>query len=243
MPERSSFVRRAITIALVAVLLAGCAPMAAAPPPPSAPGPAAGIRRVAVVPSGSSRFAVDHGAREPGREFDQVMKWLPYKEIVVPIAQAVFQGLSWLLDADRASSTVPRDVSPAGVVAGAFARALAATGPFEEVAALEREPVGDVRRHADAILRLSVPSWGLVRVREGKPATVGAFADVRATLMLRETGAILWEHAEDVTHPERLPLDALTADRDLARERLVEVLERAGRRLATELVYAQGRAR
>jgi hypothetical protein len=52
---------------------------------------------------------------------------------------------------------------------------------------------------------------------------------------------ILWEHEEDVTHPDRLALTALKQDRSLSREELVEVLERAGRRLATELLYARGR--
>jgi hypothetical protein len=234
--------KNTVASALAAIALAGCASAVVAPPEPR-PAPVAGIRRVVVVAAGPSRFAVDPGSREMSREVDRIVKWLPYQEIVGPIAQAVFYGLAWLVDSDRASSTVPRDVVPGAVVADAFARALAEGGPFDQIARLEREPAGEARRDADAIVRIAVPSWGLVRVRDGKPADVAAFADVRAALMVRETGAIAWEHVEDVTHPERVPLDAMTGDRALARERLVETLERAGRRLASELVYAQGRGR
>jgi hypothetical protein len=230
---------RTLAIALLTLALAGCA---SAPPTPPRHSPAArldGVRRVVVVASGESRFAVVHGSKEPGRAFDDVMKWLPYKEILVPIAQAVYWGITWLVDAERASSTAPRDVAPAAVVADAFARTLLASAPFDQIVPMDREPVGDVRKGADAIVRLAVPSWGLVRVQEGNPHLVGGFADVRAEMVLRETGVMVWRHEEDVTHPERLALEAFTADRALTRERLMEVLERAGRRLANELVYAQ----
>jgi hypothetical protein len=54
-----------------------------------------------------------------------------------------------------------------------------------------------------------------------------------------ETGAVLWEHQEDVTHPDRLPLRAFSRDREFARQAMTEVLERAGRRLASEYLYTQ----
>jgi hypothetical protein len=226
-------------LALVITTTAGCA--ASAPvPAPRPPGAALdGVRRVVVVASGESRFAAVDRSQEPGPAFDQIMKWLPYKEILVPIAQAVYWGVTWLMDGDRASGAAPRDVAPAVVVAEAFAHTLHVSGPFDQIAAMDREPVGDARRNADAIVRLAVPSWGLVRVREGSPELVAGFADVRAQLVLRETGVILWEHEEDVTHPERLSLEAVTGNRALMREGLIDVLERAGRRLANELVYAR----
>jgi hypothetical protein len=198
-----------------------------------------GVRRVVVVGSGDSEFAVVLGSREPGRVFDEVMRWLPYKEILVPIAHAVYWGITWLMDADRASTTAPRDVAPAAVVAHAFARTLLMSGPFVQIVPMSSEPVGDARRDADAIVRLAVPSWGLVRVRAGNPDLVGGFADVRAEMVLRETGVMIWRHEEDVTHPDPISLASFTADRELTRERMIEVLERAGRRLASELVYAQ----
>lgn len=197
------------------------------------------VRRVVVVTTGESRFTVMQEVKEPGRTFDDVMKWLPYKDILTPIARAVYSGLSRLIDSDRAAGTVPRDVVPGTVVAEAFARALQVSGPFNQIVPLDREPVGDDRRLADAIVRLTVPSWGLMRVREGDAEVVAGFADVRAQMVVRETGVIVWEHEEDVTQPGRLSLDAYRRDRGLTRQELVDVLERAGRRLATELVYAQ----
>ena len=103
--------------------------------------------------------------------------------------------------------------------------------------------MGDERRHVDAIIRVTVPAWGLVRVREGKPDLLAGFADVRAQVVVRATGTVVWEHDEDVTHPERLPLQAFTRDADLARHELLEVLERAGQRVANEFLYARGSGR
>ena len=117
-----------------------------------------------------------------------------------------------------------RGLTPSSVVADALARRLQASGQFEEVGALDREPVGDDRRRADAIARVTVPAWGLVRVREGDPNLVSAFADTRAQLAVRGTGVIVWETALDVTNPERLPLDSFTRDREFARQELMDVL-------------------
>jgi hypothetical protein len=246
-PLRSAYfaamttVLRSVLALAIAVVLSGCASSPPAPAPRARPSSAAitDVRRVVVVTTGESRFTVMQDAKEPGRAFDDVMKWLPYKDILAPIARAVYSGISWLIDADRAAGTVPGDVVPGTVVAEAFARALQVSGPFNQIVPLDREPVGDERRLADAIVRLTVPSWGLMRVREGDPDMVAGFADVRAQMVLRETGVVVWEHEEDVTHPGRLSLDAFKRDRALTRQELVDVLERAGRRLANELVYAR----
>ena len=82
-----------------------------------------------------------------------------------------------------------------------------------------------------------------LRVREGEPDLLSAFADVRAQMVLRGTGVVVWEDNEDVTNPERLPLEAFTKDREFTRHELTEVLERAGQRLASELLYARGAGR
>jgi hypothetical protein len=234
---------RTVALGLALIVSAGCAssPRALAPPPPSAAAVDRldGVRRIVIVGSGQSRFTVGQGSKEPGPEIDQALKWLPYQELLVPIARAVYWGVSWLMESSRSSSAVPADVTPAIVVADAFAQALRGRGAFDVIATVEREPVGDSRRDADAIVRLTVPAWGLVDVREGDPRQVSAFADVRAQIVLRETGVVVWEHDEDVTHPERLSLQTLTGDRELRREQLVAVLERAGRRLASELLYAR----
>jgi hypothetical protein len=134
-------------------------------------------------------------------------------------------------------------VSPRTIVADAFARHLAESRQLGDVRMLERELVGDERRAVDVIVRVSVPTWGILRVREATPDLLAGFADVRAQIVVPTTGTVLWEYAEDVTHPDRLPLGAFTGESDVARSELVEVLERAGQRLATEFLYARGVAR
>jgi hypothetical protein len=225
-----------LMLVVVAAALAGCA---SAPPAPNGiAAPPDGLRRLVVVASRDSRFAVDQGSPEGRRPFDEVMKWIPSRGFLVPIAQALYSGITWLLEPDG-SSAAPRDVVPAAVVGDAFARSLLAVSPFYQIVVTDREPIGDTRRQADAIVRVAVPAWGLMRVREGGPPVAGAFADVRVEMVIRETGVVVWKYEEDVTHPDRIPLEAFSADRAMTRERLVEVLERAGRRLSTELIYAQ----
>jgi hypothetical protein len=151
----------------------------------------------------------------------------------------VYAGITRLLDAHRADTARP-GVIPAAVVADVFAPTLRASGAFAHIVTVDREPIGDARRTADAIVRLDVPSWGLVRVRDGSPPLAAGFADVRVEMTLRETGVVVWAHEEDVTHPERFSLPALIKDKALTSELLNDVLERAGRRVANELVYARG---
>jgi hypothetical protein len=236
----------AVVVALVVTIASGCASSAPSPAPRPRPSSAVltDVRRVVVVTTGESKFTVvQETTKEPASVLDDVLKWIPYKDIMIPIARTVYGIVASLIEADRAAGTVPRDVTPAMIVTEAFARALQVSGPFNQIVATEREPVGDERRLADAIVRLTVPSWGLMRVREGDADVVAAFADVRAQMALRETGVIVWEHEEDVTHPGRLSLAAFKADRGLTRHELVDVLERAGRRLASELLYARDGAR
>jgi hypothetical protein len=54
---------------------------------------------------------------------------------------------------------------------------------------------------------------------------------------------VVWADSEDVTHPERLPLKSFTSDREFTRQQLLDVLDRAGQRLASELLYARGAER
>jgi hypothetical protein len=238
-PAARSTVAR-LTLAVLIGTMWGCA--SSAPAPSARPSGRAldGVRRIVVVSSADSRFStVQTGATRAGA-VDEVMKWLPY----IPskwalIAGLVYKGVASFIDRP-VSSGAPPGVTPGSVVADEFVRTLRSSRPFAEVVPLDREPTGDARRDTDAILRVTVPSWGLVRVREGNPQLVAGFADVRAQMVLPESGVVVWEHEEDVTHPERLPLEVVTRDRALSHEQLVHVMERAGRRLANELVYARG---
>jgi hypothetical protein len=241
--------------ALAAVLLVstiGLSACASSTPPPPATGvPRDTLQRVVIVGSGDTKFTVTPENAEAARTFDgivsEVVKWMPFRYgmILAPLAKAVHSAISSSADAKRTTAAAAHvaGVSPRSVVADAFARRLEASGQFSEVRRVEREPAGDERRRADAIIRLTVPEWGLVRVREGKPDLLAAYADVHAQIVLPATGAVVWEHAEDVTHPERLPRAALTGDGDVARHELREVLERAGQQVASEFLYARGAGR
>jgi hypothetical protein len=237
----------AVLLALAVLPLWGCASSTPPPTPVAQPAqrPFDNVRRLAVVASGESRFAVLEHSAEPGRTFDEVLKWNAYGSLFRPLAVLVHQGINWLVGLDRAADTAPdaSGLSPRLVVTDAFARALAASGRFDTIRTLEREPIGEDRHGVDAIARLMVPEWGLVRVRAGEPDLMSAFADVRAEMTIPGTGVILWETSQDVTDPERLPLQSFVRDRRFTRQQLIDVLERAGQRLASELLYARSAGR
>ncbi|HET7341578.1 MAG TPA: hypothetical protein VFL90_08960 [Methylomirabilota bacterium] len=231
-------------VLVVLLVVSGCA--TSAPPPAARPAarPFETVRRVAVIVSGDARFTMEQHSAEPGRTFDEIMKWNSSLAIFRPIAELVHRGINWLLDLDRASDTAPgSDMAPRDVVADAFARALQGSIEFDEIRVVPREPVGEERRRLDAIIRVTLTGWGLVRVREGDPELYSGYCDVRAQMAARDTGVVLWEASEDVTDPERLPLASFTGDRDFTRDHVGGVLERAGQRLATELVYARSGGR
>jgi hypothetical protein len=219
-------------LALVALSLAGCA--SSPPSPRPAARPFDDVRRVMVVPSGGeSTFAVVEYSAEP------------YQAALRPAAQLVHRGINWALEADRAATATSRlqGLSPRSVVAESVARTLDATGWFEEVQIVEREPSAEERRRADAIVRVAVPTWGLVRVRDGDAGLLSGFADVRGQMAMPGTGVVLWEESQDVTSPEQIPVDTFLRDRDFARQEMIVVLERAGQRLANELLYSRSAGR
>jgi len=232
----------ALLVVLVVVATSGCA---SSPPVRSTARPFDDVRQLTIVVSGDSEFSVLENSAEPGRTFDQILPWTGYAGLLKPIADLVHQVINWFVESDRKSdaSAHVRDVSPASFVGRVFEQALRASGRFDEVRVLEGEPADDSQPRPDVVVRVTVPTWGLVRVREGDPDLMSVFADVRAEMVARQTGVALWQDNEDVTGPERLPLKAFTADRAFTRRQLLDVLERAGRRLASELVYAQGAGR
>ncbi len=162
-----------------------------------------------------------------------------------PLAKLVHQGINWAL-AYPQTATIARSVdgiSPRTVVAAAMARKLRASGWFEEIRTLEREQSAEDRLRDEAVVRVMVPAWGLVRVRGGDPDFVAGFADVRGHMTQSGTGVIAWEGNQDVTSPEQFPVEAFLKDSEFARRELVSVLERAGERLASELMYARSAGR
>ena len=242
-------IQQIVLVAFVAVALFGCASSTqpSRQPSPPAARPFDNVRRLAVVVTGESKFTVLEHSAEPGRTFDQILAWTPnpYKSLFQPFVELLHQGINWLLASDHAERAGRNlaGISPTAAVSIAFAETLAASEQFREIQMLEREPVGDDRRRLDAIVRLTVPAWGIVRVREGDPDLVSGFADVRAEMMLRGTGVVAWQSTEDVTDPERFPLASLKKDPEFTRHHLLDVLTRAGQRLANELMYARSAGR
>jgi hypothetical protein len=202
------------------------------------------VRRLTVVPSGESKFTIVSAKNDAGRVLDEVVKWYPKAAALAPLAKAVQWGINWLAEA-RSAGAAARvgGASPGAAVADAFSRTLLASGRFDQIETLEREPTGEDRQRIDTLVRVTVPALGGVLVREGKPDMMAAYADARAQVVVRPTGVVVWEHEEDVTHAERLPLQAFTGDGELARQELKEVLERVGQRLANEFLYARSAGR
>ena len=237
-------------VAVVILGLSACAP-SVAPQTVAAPpaGPVGDVRRLVVVPAGESKLTMpgttNEGDANAARIFGEIAKWYPKAALWGALAGVVQRGIDWLFTDGRSSGDARqlRGVSPGTVVADAFTRALVASGQFDQVRTVAREPIGDDRREMDALVRVIVPAWGLVRVREGKPDMMAAYADVRAQVVVQPTSTVVWEHDEDVTHGERLPLQAFTGDSALSRQALLDVLERAGQRLANELLYARSGGR
>jgi hypothetical protein len=232
----------AVLLVLALVAVAGCA---SSGPPRPAPRSFEHVRQLAVVVSGESAFTVLEHRAEPGRTFDEILKWSfmsPYQSLLRPFAELVHRGVNWLLagDSTEAAKVDLGDITPRSLVAGAFVQALEASGRFDAIRAYGREPVGDERRRADAIVRVTVPAWGLVRVQEGDPELLSAFAETRAEMVVPGSGVTIWTSGEDVTDAERLPLRAFTGDREFSRQQLLGVLQRAGQRMAAELLYARG---
>jgi hypothetical protein len=226
-----------VAVMLVLGLLSGCAP----PPPPAPPvaRPADGVRRLAIVASGDTKFTVVEHRSEPGRTFDEVAKWLPYGWLR-PLGALIHSGINSLIDSGRGAVMAPDiGMSPRLLVAEVLLRRLHASRLFEEVHTLESEPLGEERWRTDALVRVTVPGWGLVRIRRD-PDLLSAFADVRAEMVIPGSGVVVWEISEDVTDPERLPPAVFARDRSFARQKFIDVLERAGQRLASELIYAWG---
>ena len=229
-------------VAVVLLALWGCA---SAPPPRPSARPFDDVRRLAIVVSGESSLSVVGHNAEPGRTFNEILAWYPTKAWMRPLAKLVHQGINWALALDQ-TAAIARSVdgiSPRTVVAAAMARKLRASDWFEEIRTLERGPPAEDRRRDDAVVRVMVPAWGLVRVRDGDPDLLAGFADVRGQMMQSGTGVFIWDGSQDVTSPEEFPLGAFMKDREFARQEMIDVLERAGQRLANELMYARSAGR
>src|SRR5207248_1442607 len=103
------------------------------------------VRRLTVVVSGESQFAVLQHSAEPGRTLDTVLKRTPYSTLLKPIADLVHQAINWLTASDRKADAAADllDVSPPLVVGRALEDTLRASGRFDDVRTLGRELAGE----------------------------------------------------------------------------------------------------
>src|SRR6185369_18026816 len=131
---------RAVGLGVAMLFCWGCA--SSAPPPAPVARPFDDIQRVAIIVSGESAFAVAEDRVEPGRTFDEILKWHPYGGALRPVAKLVHRAINKLRDADQAATAARNvdGVSPGSAVARAMARTLERSERFDKVRILEREP-------------------------------------------------------------------------------------------------------
>jgi hypothetical protein len=202
-----------------------------------------GVRRLSIISFDAASFTLVEHRSQPGRTLDEVLSWHPYGAALRPLAALVHRGVNSALSRDHEIMVAGSvyDVAAGQVVAEAMAGRLRASRSLDEVRVLASEPI-DTNRPEDALVRLTVTSWGLVRVRDD-PELFSSFSDVTGFLGVSGSGVVLWEHREDATGPDQIPFEALRWNPPLTRKEVVTALERAGERLAAELLYARGAAR
>src|SRR4029453_11383947 len=125
----------AVLLVLIGVVLSGGA-STSLPEPTTRP--FEDLRRLVVVASGDTTFAVAENSAEPGRTFDEILKWGSLGGWWKPAADLAHRGINWLLQLNRKSdaSAGLGGVSPREVVAAAFASTLLASGQYDEISTL-----------------------------------------------------------------------------------------------------------
>jgi len=231
---------RLLTITLI--VASGCAPAPTrGPVPVSNVRSFEGVRRLAIISFDAAGFTLVEHRSQPGRTLDEVLAWAPYGAALRPLAALVHRGVSSGLARDHEIMVAGSvyDVAAGQVVAEAMAGQLRASGFLDEVRVVASEPIDTANRPKEALVRLTVTSWGLVRVRDD-PDLFSSFSDVTGFLGVPGTGVVLWEHREDVTGPDQIQFEAFRRNPPLTRREVVKTLQRAGERLAAELLYARG---
>jgi len=224
------------------VIASGCE---STPPRRTAPVPSVrsfeNIQRLAIVAFDAGGFTLAEQRSQPGRTLDEVLSWHPYGSALRPLAALVHRGVNSVRvhDQEIIVAESVRDVAAGRVIAEAMAQRLRASSSLDEVSVLTSEQNGAGHQTGGAIVRLTVTSWGLDRVRQD-PDLFSSFADVTGLLAVSGTGVALWEHHEDVTGPDLIPFDAFRWDPTFTREQILNVLARAGERFAAEFLYARG---
>jgi hypothetical protein len=151
---------RAIGLSVAMLFLWGCA-SSGTPPTPVAR-PFDDVPRVAIIVSGESAFAIAEDRVQPGRTFDEIMKWHPYGAALGPVAKLVHRAINKLRDADQTATAPAMSMVSPGSPSPGQARTL---GSEVRVRILEREPSGDRPRDDGRSAR---DGAGVGRHRSGK---------------------------------------------------------------------------
>ena len=96
----------AVLVVLAMFPAGGCASSSPAPHP--SPRAFDNVRRLAIVASGETRFAVLEHSSEPGRTFDEVLKWNPYRAVLAPLMRLVHQGINTIRFVRSSASRLER---------------------------------------------------------------------------------------------------------------------------------------
>src|SRR5262249_11725861 len=135
--EASTMTRAAVlVVVLMGAVGCGAARDSAGPPPsPAAERLREPVGRMAVVVSGETRFSLVEHSSEPGRTLAEIVKWPPYRALLLPLVPLVHEGITGAVASDQQTTIGARlrDVTPRQIVATQLAQRLEASGRFGEI--------------------------------------------------------------------------------------------------------------
>ena len=205
-----------------------------------------GVGRLAVVVPAQSTFTVLNARMTAGVAQSMprgmgILDTLFFLGLSVVLAGAE-AGIASAEDAALTAAVAPHvaAISAPSVLGEAFVRTLRAARRFGEIPMLDREPQGDELKRFDVVVLLKVPAWGLVRVTREEQVLMSGFAIIQARMTMASSGQVVWEEEDDATGHGWHALDSFKQDAELTRRELTDTLERAGWRLAAELLYPRG---
>jgi hypothetical protein len=218
-------------LAAAAVSLAACGPVHTTVRPTVSH--LAGVQRVAVVVAEDGAFTVVK-ERAKATATGAVVFGL----VGAAVASAANHGM----DREEADRIRPglTGFSPASPLRDAFVGALKGGGRIE-VDVVESERLLQGQDH-DAIIRLTIKDWGVRLPSRAISDKLAAFAEIEARMTRGRSQEVLWDEHEVSLGNGRHELAAYRQDAVLLRGELTEMLQGAGYRLATLLIYPREKA-
>lgn len=155
------------------------------------------------------------------------------------IGAAVAAAHNEALDSSAAEALSPHlgGFSSRSELRGILAKTLKESVRFSEVQMLDQKlPAAEARKY-DAVLTVRIMRWGLRAPAPTESEALAAFAEIQAQMMRVENGETLWEERDTVVGQGRHGLAAYQQDRNLLRQELQDMIEKAGYRVAMQLLY------